>query len=372
MSEQVWYMFQNGIQQGPMTIEAMRVLADQGKLKPDGLVTRVGMTDWVPASSVAELFPDGSAVRPPLPPGVGPHRDVMAFGRGLADRLRRSVGADDVTESLPHLRAVRFLLRGLGRGLTEGVLDNSDRIARLTGHVAYVVSAVLVVLAFMILGVRSDSFRLFFIGLLIVAPAAVVLHYLAALFLDAGTSLMRKSPSELASQAILTLAALAFVALSLFCLLMGIYGLVTGDSLLQFGLWMGGFAVLLYACAVALNPASISVTAGADLTAGEEALGISLFLIKLPVRMVSVFFGVGSVVGVCAAAYLLYQVSSEQPLFLAVTLFQIAPYVLGVALVPFLAYVEFAFSYLLVDLLRAILRTPARIDALRDDLRGNR
>ncbi len=369
MSDPVWFLFQNNAQQGPMSLEAMRALADQGKLKPDSLVTRVGMADWVPARSVPELFPLDTIVRPPLPPGVGQRQDVL---RGLTDRLRRSIGADDVIATLPHLRAVRFLLEALRRGLTERSLDATDRVGRQAGHVAYVAAAVILVLAFMVLGIRSDSVRLFFVGLLILAPAAVVLHFLAALFLDAGTSLLRKSPSELASPAVLTLAAVVFLAGSLFCLLMGIYGLVAGSTFVVFGMWMGGFAVLLYACAAALNPASVNVTAGADISAGEEALGIGMFLVKLPVRLVSFLFGVGSVIGLCTVVYLFYLVFAREPLFLIGPAQQMAYSVLGVALGPFLSYLGFALSYLLVDLLRAILRTPARIDALREDLRGDR
>lgn len=369
MSDQVWFMFQNNAQQGPMSLEAMRALADQGKLKPDSLVTRVGMADWVPARSVPELFPLDTIVRPPLPPGVGQRQDVL---RGLADRLRRSIGADDVVQSLPHLWAVRFLLEGLRRGLTERGLDVTDRVGRQVGHVAYIASAVVLVLAFLVLGIRSDSFRLFFVGLLILAPAAVVLHFLAALFLDAGTSLLRKSPSELSSPAVLTLAAVVYLAGSLFCLLMGIYGLVIGNAFIVFGMWMGGFAVLLYACAAALNPASVNVTAGADISAGEEALGIAMLLVKLPVRLVPFLFGVGSVIGLCTAIYLFYLVFAQEPLFITATAYQMAYSVLGVAFIPFLAYLGFGLSYLLVDLLRAILRTPGRIDALREDVRGSR
>ncbi len=369
MPDQVWFLFQNNAQQGPMTLEAMRALADEGKLRPDSLVTRVGMADWVPARSVPELFPLDTVVRPPLPPGVGQRPDLL---RGIGDRLRRSVGADDVVQSLPHLRAVRFLLEALRRGLTERGLDATDRIGRQGGHLAYVAAAVVLVLAFLILGIRSDSFQLFFVGLLILAPAAVVLHFLAALFLDAGTALLRRSPSELASPAVLTLAAVVFLAGSLFCFLMGIYGVITGDTFVVFGTWMGGFAVLLYACAAALNPASVHVAAGADISAGEEALGIAMFLVKLPVRLVPFLFGVGSVIGLCTAVYLFYLVFAEEPLFVTATAHQMAYGILGVALGPFLSYLGFALSYLLVDLLRAILRTPARIDALGEGLRGNK
>jgi hypothetical protein len=373
MSDQVWYLFQDGTQQGPMSMEALRALTDQGKLKSDALVTRVGMTDWLPARSVPELFPNEAGVRPPLPPGVA-RRDPLAFGRSLAEGLRRSVGADDVVESLPHLRGVRWVLQALRRAFTEGGLDGTDRIARQAGHAAFIAATIVLVLAFLILGVRSDSFRIFFAGLLALPVLAVILHYLAVLFLDAGTSLLRKSPSELASPAVLTFAALAFLAGALYCLVVGLREVIVGGPFLQFGYWLGGFAVLLYACAVALNPASVNVAAGADLSAGEEALGIGMFLVKLPVRLVQFLFGVGSVVGLFATFYLLYLVTTESRDLsdVADRAHQIALRVLSVALVPFLAYLGFALSYLLVDLLRAILRTPQRVDALRENLRGGR
>ena len=89
MPDPLWYYYQDNAQQGPLTLEALRALADQGKLRPDTLVTRIGMTDWLPARLVPELFPQESAMRPPLPPGVGPRRDVLAAGRKLAERLHQ-------------------------------------------------------------------------------------------------------------------------------------------------------------------------------------------------------------------------------------------------------------------------------------------
>jgi hypothetical protein len=368
MPDSVWYLFQDGTQQGPMSLEALRALADEGKLKPDGLVTRPGMPDWLPARSVPELFPQDSIVRPPLPPGVGPRRDVLA---GFKKRLRSTVGAEDVIESLPHLRGLRKLLEALRKGISENGLALADRIAKQTGHLAYMAAAVFLVLAFLVLGIRSDSFQIFFTGLLILLPAAVILHFLAALFLDAGFALLRKSPSELSSSAVLAFFALVFLAGAVYCFLMGLYGLINGGPFLDFGYWMGGFAVLLFACGIALHPSTVNVTAGTDMSAGEEALGISMFLVKLPVRLVPFLFGVASVVGLCAAVYLFYLVIAEDLLFVTDEAYDIARSVLGVGLIPFLVYVGFALAYLLVELLRAILRTPGRIEALRTDVNGN-
>jgi uncharacterized protein DUF4339 len=369
MPDQVWYLFQDGVQQGPMTQEALRVLADQGKLKADVLVTRVGMTDWVPARSVPELFPQEEIVRPPLPPGVGPKRDFLAWGRGVTERLRRTFGGD-VVETLPHLRAVRALLGSLRRVLTETTLAGADRLALLAGHLTYLAAAAFLVAAFLNLGLRGDSFQLALVGLLILGPAAIVLHFLAVLFLDAGPALLRKSPSELSSAAPLAFFALAFLAGALYCVLVGVYGLLRSGAFLEFGMWMAGFLVLLYVCALALNPQAVNVAAGADLTAGEEALGLGMFLVKLPVRLVPFLFGVGSVVGLCAAVYLFFLAFRDEPFYLTPEAYRIARGVLGLGLLPFAVYVGFSLAFLGVDVLRAILRTPSRIDALRQDVNG--
>src|SRR5947199_10097215 len=112
MPEPLWYYYQDNAQQGPLPLAALRALADQGKLRPDSLVTRIGMTDWLPAKLVPELFPQESAMRPPLPPGVGPRGGVLRASGELGERLHRGAGADDVTEALPHLRLVRPLPTG--------------------------------------------------------------------------------------------------------------------------------------------------------------------------------------------------------------------------------------------------------------------
>jgi GYF domain 2 len=354
-----------------MPLEALRDLADQGKLRPESLVTRTGMPDWVPARSVPELFPGDSVVRPPLPPGVGPRRDVKALGRDVAERLSRTVGAEDVGQSLPHLRGVRTLLEALRRSVTEGGLATTDGIARQAGHLAYMAAAVIVVIAFLVLGIRAESFEVFFNGLLILLPVAIVAHYLAVLFLDAGSGLLRKSPSELSSPAVLDLFALVFLAGALYCFALGLYGIIRGGSFLDFGIRMGEAAVLFYACGIALNPLTVNVTAGTDLSAGEEALGISMFLVKLPARLIAVLFGVGSVVGLCTAIYFLYLVFAQEPAFALHPAYKIAHWVLAVALIPFLVYVGFTVAYLAVELLRAILRIPGRIEALRSDVNGS-
>ena len=56
MSE--WYYGRNGQQQGPVTSNQLKQLAQSGQLLPTDLVWKDGMSEWAKASKVKGLFPD--------------------------------------------------------------------------------------------------------------------------------------------------------------------------------------------------------------------------------------------------------------------------------------------------------------------------
>ena len=55
--ESRWYYEFMGEVLGPMQFDDLRLLAEQGSLKPDSRVREGGRGDWQPAASVPELFP---------------------------------------------------------------------------------------------------------------------------------------------------------------------------------------------------------------------------------------------------------------------------------------------------------------------------
>jgi hypothetical protein len=72
--EAVWYFVVNGVSTGPVSWAELKQAATAGKFGPGDLVWKEGMPEWVPARTVADLFP-GTAPTPPAPPatyGVSP------------------------------------------------------------------------------------------------------------------------------------------------------------------------------------------------------------------------------------------------------------------------------------------------------------
>jgi len=77
-------------------------------------------------------------------------------------------------------------------------------------------------------------------------------------------------------------------------------------------------------------------------------------------------FGVGMVAALLGTGYLFFKSVASEPFIAMLLLPTIGPGLVAVALFPIIAYLVFLFLYLLVDLLRAVLVVPGKLDALRE------
>ena len=60
MSDPIWYYARGESEQGPISSAQIKALAATGALRRDDLVWKEGMENWLPASDIDELFPNGS------------------------------------------------------------------------------------------------------------------------------------------------------------------------------------------------------------------------------------------------------------------------------------------------------------------------
>lgn len=70
-----WFHLQQGMQQGPVDLAAMRDLVMAGTIRPDTYVWADGMPEWMPAARVPALVPPPSVELPGWPeepPTPGP------------------------------------------------------------------------------------------------------------------------------------------------------------------------------------------------------------------------------------------------------------------------------------------------------------
>ena len=62
-----WFYLCDGVQNGPVSTDQLRQLARTGKLRPEDLVWKEGIADWVEAKKISGLFAS-APVAPPPPP----------------------------------------------------------------------------------------------------------------------------------------------------------------------------------------------------------------------------------------------------------------------------------------------------------------
>jgi len=298
-----WYYGKENKQHGPVSAAELKRLAQQGQLRPSDLVWREGMDEWTPASKVRGLFEDaapappaGAPAAPPPPPkpaspGVTPPRpaadDLFAQAAGaLAPAARRRS---------PHpLDLVLQYVRGR---FNERFIEATEKLFTLGGHYGLYAAMVLVLGFGLIGGVKLNDLNSVLMALAF-AAALAVLQYAARRFLQALDELNRSTSGKLGSTTVP----------DCFALLSMIFGVVALLGLAVMAVQVGGFVLLLpgivifilcqYLAVLAVNHGALNVAIDADSPAGEEALGICSFAIKIWLRLVPVACGVGVACGV--------------------------------------------------------------------------
>jgi len=401
MSEQLWYYSKDGNQEGPVAFSDLRDLAQKGGLMGDDLVWGPDLESWAPARTVPELVPTAGPLGPPPPgppppgppppgpppplagpslPGGGPPPPAVSnplVNRGKAlfqqatEQVRRIESREEEPTAILHIRLTGRFLDFLGGVFSEARLDRLDRLCRTLGHLLYVAAALLLFLVFTVISVKQDSMQIFFMALFGILPAATVAHYTAVMFLSADARLIHTMPSRLFSQSFPRSVGLMATTFALYPLLTGVYQLVKNGEWGLFGMSVCFAAILVYIGGVSLNPASLNIEIDESAGAGEEALGILKFAVKMFLRLSPVVFGVGAVAGIAANVYILTVILKDEfvgfgfPIIGTQTTMDITFDLLILGLVPFIAHVMFVLWYLALDVLRAVLDVPGRLDALR-------
>lgn len=347
------------------------------------LVWKEGMANWVDPKTLPEFAqsaptpapPPAGAPAPPPPaaPAASPGMDQMKAGGkailgGAKQHFAKVKDAKDTYSYLPHLKFVDTLLNWIRRLISAERLDQLDELAKKVGHFALLISAVFIFIYGIIYGARAGSFLSSFGMHLLIFPIVVIAQYAAVKFLDAGHDLISKSPSSLSSKAFLDCFAL-LIAIAVIGTFGGsIVGGIMMRSFMPFVSGLGMTLILIYTLAVALNASTVNVGVATDATAGQEAIGIFSFFIKLNLRIVPFIYGVVCALGPFMVIYFIIKVIGADDEFgvmmVGVGASSSFAMIVGVAFLPFLAYLMFLFFYLLFDMIRAVLVVPGKLDVL--------
>jgi hypothetical protein len=276
------------------------------------------------------------------------------------------MGEEKKAESAFHFFAVNLLeklvevFRGL---LTSNLLEFCIKWITRIGHIGILVAAALGFLFALIFAIRTNSFIAFLYGIIWVL-LIFVLQYTARKFLNAGKTLIENNPTQLASQAFLD--CFAFLALigGVVALIIYIIQAIQGAGFDVFLMGLGIFIFLEFLALLAFNPNEVNIKIVKTNSAGQEALGIITFFIKAYMRLIPIFFGVLIVVWTIMLFIAFIGLFGSYPGNAWLRGNWYAVQILYAALLPFIAYILFALLYLFIDVIKALLSIPEKLDKL--------
>lgn len=382
MSPIEWYYAHENERAGPVPPVELKQLAAAGELLPDDLVWREGMDEWVAARNVRGLF-EGTASEA----AAGPPKAAATFaddfqpvspmpstapgllaepGETALDRPRRR-GA---------LHAFDFLLDAARAQFTAQFVDSTSRIFATCGHYGLYVAMLASLGAALALGIKVGPLNPVLLGVIWLLALAV-LQYAARRSCVAMERLNRATSAVLSTAAVPDSLALlnmvAGLAILLGSAVLAVESFLAERSgafpLVLFGLM--AFIVCEYVAFISLNFEALGVSVIPQVRAGEEASGLLSFLLKALLRLSPVAFGAGVVCGTLWLCYAFYQASGDGKLDTAQeTAFTATCWIIAFAALPFVAYVCFLLCYLLVEVIRAVLSTPGKLDVLAEGQDG--
>lgn len=326
---------------GPLPLEEIRRKAAAGELPANPLVAAVGTSEWKPLAPTA------------------------------AGAARARAGGFDHL-----LSGAAAGVLGWARGaLTPGLVEHSLDLARRFGHLLVLVGATLGLGTAIVFVAKSGAWiGLGALALFVVALGAA--HFVARRFLGANESLL--TPSRVASPALLD-------GVALFALFSALVALISGILIcIRAGTWQPILVAVLagglwtYVAAIALHPATVRVE-HAPQTAGEETLGLLAFGMKTMLKLVPLFFFAFVALGTLAIVLGWFD-AADGSVLPARNLLPLPRALRGSdgiggmpgltmivsgCLIPVFAHLAFIALSLPLDLWRAVLAVPGKLDALR-------
>ncbi len=197
-------------------------------------------------------------------------------------------------------------------------------------------------------------------GGIVGAVVAIVFQYIAAKTLPCLNILIKNTPAKLSSTAILQVFAFAVGIFGILSLFGGLVLAIKTSSFELFLIWFAVAVICEYWLAIALNPESLNIEVVKDISAGEEFIGILTFFAKGSLKLVPLIF-CGCMIFV---AYQLVYIMFAEFAYIGQISMQagIIAYALCGALLPLIFYLSFIGYYFTIDIARAILSIPAKLD----------
>ena len=274
----------------------------------------------------------------------------------------------DILSGISIMRLAQGLLEWVRKRVLplDFVETFQNGIEKAAGMVLFL-SGVLILGVCTYLSIRDESWLAFGLGATYFAIVIPLLLLFSHLFLSANRQLASACECRIRTRAVLD--GLAIVSLVLILLSTGITIFICCDALgrgqadeafLAIVLFAIALITLLYLTTLLLHPESVNAAVTEHASPGQEAIGLLAIGASLPLRLVSLPFVTGALIGDLIVLNSVFSFS-EFNISLASGLSGVGMGLIVVflsALLPFVAYVTFLQCFLIIDLLRSILHIP--------------
>jgi hypothetical protein len=255
--------------------------------------------------------------------------------------------------------------------LSPGMLENSLGASKRLGHYTVLLGAVLTVIYGLIVAIKLEAFQLLITALIFVAVIAVA-QFAASRFLDAASRIIANTPSRVSTPAFFECTGLIVIILSVGLLFSGFGAAIYLRNVAPLVPPLIGVVLMLSFATIMLHPKIVNVDVGEG-SAGEEAIGILTTFMKAKLKIVPLFFFLLAVMGalIVLAGFFGDRMAASFAQYVPIPMgglpfgFVGAALIVAACLVPILVYFIFLIQYLILDVIRAILAVPGKLDALR-------
>jgi len=258
--------------------------------------------------------------------------------------------------------------------LSPGLLGNTLGFSKRIGHYAVLVGAAATVIYGLIMAIKAEYFTYLITGLVFVGVIAVA-QFAAGRFLGAADKIIATTPSRVSSTAFFECVGLIVIILGIGLLIGGFRTAIYARHFAPLIVALVGALLIFSYAAVMLHPKVVNVEVGEG-SAGEEAIGILTTLMKANLLLAPLVFFLLSALGALivfaaffgdkfAASFAQILQALPIPMYGGTFGFMGSSLVIAACLVPIAVYFSFLLQYLFLDVIRAILAVPGKLDALR-------
>ena len=240
--------------------------------------------------------------------------------------------------------------------LTIKLFEKVERFSVVVAEIATPLAAVIGSMIALVLAIKTDSFKIFLVSFAWIL-SLVICYYIGGKLQNACQKTLESNPSSIGNQEYLDVVTLLNLVGAVGSLLLGIYFAIKLSYFQASIIGLGVALLFTYSAWLTLQPVLLTTYVQESSSAGLDAIAILVLANKIYLRANKIIFGLLTAIGTVLLVQALFN-SFGKPDEILMGGFQgFLGFILVIAglTAPFACYVLFVFSYMLLDVLRAML-----------------